>query len=134
MATGGRMTPGTNVGMAQYTVAEIRAAVDEARRARVTQAAHAHSRAAYLKADNDFHITIAQATNNDALVGLLRTLCELIQATLRVSPAPSQEGARQHTSIYQAIASRDPAAACQAIFEHLHETEQRTRRLMDGEL
>jgi len=41
MATGGRMTPGTNVGMAQYTVAEIRAAVDEARRGQVTLAAHA---------------------------------------------------------------------------------------------
>jgi imidazolonepropionase-like amidohydrolase len=41
MATGGRMTPGTNIGMAQYSVAEIRAAVEEARRARVTVAAHA---------------------------------------------------------------------------------------------
>jgi imidazolonepropionase-like amidohydrolase len=41
MATGGRMTPGTNVGAAQYSVAEIRAAVDEARRAHVTLAAHA---------------------------------------------------------------------------------------------
>ena len=41
MATGGRMTPGTNTSAAQYSVAEIRAAVDEAQRARVTLAAHA---------------------------------------------------------------------------------------------
>jgi len=41
MSTGGRMTPGTNIGVAQYTVAEIRAAVEEAQRARVTIAAHA---------------------------------------------------------------------------------------------
>jgi imidazolonepropionase-like amidohydrolase len=41
MATGGRMTPGTNTSAAQYSVAEIRAAVDEAQRARVTIAAHA---------------------------------------------------------------------------------------------
>jgi imidazolonepropionase-like amidohydrolase len=41
MATGGRMTPLSNVGMAQYTTTEIRAAVDEARRAHVTVAAHA---------------------------------------------------------------------------------------------
>jgi imidazolonepropionase-like amidohydrolase len=41
MATGGRMTPGTNVGMAQFSVAEIQAAVDEARRAGVPIAAHA---------------------------------------------------------------------------------------------
>ncbi|MGI9147617.1 MAG: amidohydrolase family protein [Chloroflexota bacterium] len=41
MATGGRMTPGTNIGMAQYSVAEIRAAVEEAQRAHVWVAAHA---------------------------------------------------------------------------------------------
>ena len=35
------MTPGTNIGVAQYSVAELRAAVDEARRARVSIAAHA---------------------------------------------------------------------------------------------
>jgi imidazolonepropionase-like amidohydrolase len=41
MATGGRMTPGTNVGRAQFTVAELEAAVDEAHRGRVPIAAHA---------------------------------------------------------------------------------------------
>src|SRR5712691_3835746 len=41
MATGGRMTPGTNPGFAPYSVAEIRAAVEEAQRAHVTLAAHA---------------------------------------------------------------------------------------------
>ena len=41
MSTGGRMTPGTNIGVAQYSVAEIRAAVEEAQRAHVTIAAHA---------------------------------------------------------------------------------------------
>jgi imidazolonepropionase-like amidohydrolase len=41
MATGGRMTPGTNIGVAQYSVVELRAAIDEAQRANVTIAAHA---------------------------------------------------------------------------------------------
>jgi imidazolonepropionase-like amidohydrolase len=41
MATGGRMTPGTNIGVAQYSVPEIRAAVEEAARAHVCVAAHA---------------------------------------------------------------------------------------------
>jgi len=41
MATGGRMTPGTNIRVAQYSVAELRAAVDEAQRAHVPLAAHA---------------------------------------------------------------------------------------------
>jgi imidazolonepropionase-like amidohydrolase len=41
MATGGRMTPGTNIRRAQYSVDEIAAAVDEAQRAHVTVAAHA---------------------------------------------------------------------------------------------
>jgi imidazolonepropionase-like amidohydrolase len=41
MATGGRMTAGTNVGRAQFSVPELRAAVDEARRRHVPIAAHA---------------------------------------------------------------------------------------------
>src|SRR6266568_9466654 len=41
MSTGGRMTPGTNPRMAQYSVAQLRAAVDEAQRANVPLAAHA---------------------------------------------------------------------------------------------
>jgi imidazolonepropionase-like amidohydrolase len=41
MATGGRMTPGTNTLVAQYSVAELTAAVEEAARARVPLAAHA---------------------------------------------------------------------------------------------
>jgi imidazolonepropionase-like amidohydrolase len=41
MATGGRMTPGTNIGVAQYSVDEIRAAVEEAQRRGTTLAAHA---------------------------------------------------------------------------------------------
>jgi len=41
MATGGRMTPGTNITMAQYTLEALRAAVDEAQRAHVPLAAHA---------------------------------------------------------------------------------------------
>jgi imidazolonepropionase-like amidohydrolase len=41
MATGGRMTPGTNVSRAQFSVTELRAAVDEARRGNVPIAAHA---------------------------------------------------------------------------------------------
>ena len=41
MATGGRMTPGTNIYRAQYSVVELQAAVDEAQRRGVTLAAHA---------------------------------------------------------------------------------------------
>jgi imidazolonepropionase-like amidohydrolase len=40
MSTGGRMTPGTNIAVAQYSVAEIQAAVEEARRGGVSIAAH----------------------------------------------------------------------------------------------
>jgi imidazolonepropionase-like amidohydrolase len=43
MASGGRMTPGTNPKLPQYKVGPIRAAVEEARRAELTIAAHALS-------------------------------------------------------------------------------------------
>jgi imidazolonepropionase-like amidohydrolase len=42
MSTGGRMTPGTNVTAAQYTVEELSALVGEARRLGRTVAAHGH--------------------------------------------------------------------------------------------
>jgi imidazolonepropionase-like amidohydrolase len=42
MASGGNMTPGTNPFAAQYTVAEVRAAVEEASRLGRRVAAHAH--------------------------------------------------------------------------------------------
>lgn len=42
MASGGNMTPGTNVEAAQYTVAELRGAVEEAHRLNRRVAAHAH--------------------------------------------------------------------------------------------
>jgi imidazolonepropionase-like amidohydrolase len=42
MATGGHMTGGTNPGLPQYTVAEIRAAVEEAHRLGRQLTAHAH--------------------------------------------------------------------------------------------
>jgi imidazolonepropionase-like amidohydrolase len=43
MASGGRMTPGTNPKLPQYSVAQVAAAVEEARRAEKTIAAHALS-------------------------------------------------------------------------------------------
>src|SRR5205814_2476056 len=45
MSTGGRMTPRTNVRVAQYTVQQLRAAVEETRRAGLTIAAHGHGTA-----------------------------------------------------------------------------------------
>ena len=42
MATGGHMTPGTNPSLPQYTVAELRAAVEEAHRLGRMVTAHAH--------------------------------------------------------------------------------------------
>ena len=45
MSTGGRMTPGTNPRVAQYTLTELQAAVEEARRAKMTIAAHGHGTA-----------------------------------------------------------------------------------------
>ena len=47
MSTGGRMTPGTNPVSAQYSVAQISAAVEETRRARLTIAAHGHGTAGH---------------------------------------------------------------------------------------
>jgi imidazolonepropionase-like amidohydrolase len=50
MATGGHMTPGSNPSLPQYTVEEIRAAVDEAHRLGRLVTAHAHGPTGILRA------------------------------------------------------------------------------------
>jgi imidazolonepropionase-like amidohydrolase len=115
MATGGRMTPRTNVGMAQYTVAQIQAAVGEARRANVTLAAHAIGtdgirNAAFAGVDTiehcswlghtplvDFDESVAahMARVGAATVPTLATLAQAMAAT----PGALSEGVKEHLAL-----------------------------------
>ncbi len=81
-------------------------------------------------ADVDFHLAVAQATQNDVFVRLVRTIRELIQHMLWQSPAQRASRVEEHARILRAIEDRDQVAAAQAIHEHFHETEERARALL----
>jgi GntR family transcriptional repressor for pyruvate dehydrogenase complex len=82
-------------------------------------------------ADVDFHLAaVAQATQNDVFVRLVRTIRELIQHMLWQSPARRSSRVEEHARILRAIEDGDPVAAAQAVHEHFYETEERARALL----
>jgi GntR family transcriptional regulator, transcriptional repressor for pyruvate dehydrogenase complex len=73
-------------------------------------------------ADRDFHRTIARASGNDLLVGLMEQLSEPIALTRRASLARSGRPARSlaaHHMIFDAIERQDEKGAVEAMREHL---------------
>jgi DNA-binding FadR family transcriptional regulator len=75
--------------------------------------------------EQDFHLAIAQATGNAAIVAAVEDLWSLRQqsplcaATLRRARAAGGDFAGEHRRIVAALRNRDPRAARQAIHGHL---------------
>lgn len=76
-------------------------------------------------ADEEFHLTIAEASNNAAMVHTVKSLWQMreqlpeVKATYEavcVHDAPSRTA--EHRAIFDALKARDPAAARQAMREH----------------
>lgn len=77
---------------------------------------------AYLAADIDFHLAIAQATQNPALVRLLQPVVQPLREELQETALLAQarrHAAREHRAIATAILSGDAQAARQAMAAHL---------------
>ena len=77
-------------------------------------------------ADRDFHLGIARATQNDALVLVVQTLWEVrersplaVEILRRSRKAGVKPIIDDHRAILDAIAARDPEAARQAMRDHL---------------
>lgn len=77
-------------------------------------------------ADRDFHLTIAQATHNEALVFVVRALWDIRDRSVlsaeilrRSRSAGVTPVIADHSAIHAAIAARDPQAARQAMHDHL---------------
>jgi DNA-binding FadR family transcriptional regulator len=110
-------------------------AIDKILAAAVEMERHHVDKASCEQADRNFHLAIARATGNSALVGVIeylwdqrgslwQTLEELFQTEeLR------RDTLGDHRRIVQAIAERDPAAARHAMRAHL---ERVTRTLSRG--
>jgi GntR family transcriptional repressor for pyruvate dehydrogenase complex len=78
-------------------------------------------------ADVDFHLAVAQATQNDVFVRLIRTLRDLIQRMLWQVAAERARRVEEHEGILRAIEQRDPEAAAAAVREHFRLTVVRVR-------
>ncbi len=76
--------------------------------------------------DADFHLAIADATENMVLAWFMNTVSDLLEATMRYSrqrlfenPENKEMLLLQHKKIFEAIFRRDPQGAKQAMTEHL---------------
>lgn len=83
------------------------------------------------KADYQFHLIIAEATQNQFLVQFMQTISTTMQQAIMdchrlilSCPQITQDVEHQHNSIYEAIRKGDPATAKLAMLEHLTYVEE----------
>ncbi len=78
----------------------------------------------YLEADLDFHLALAEATQNVLIPFLIDSIVDLLReqrtAIFHIDGAP-QRGQHHHKRILEAIIHRDPAAARLEMQEHLRQ-------------
>jgi len=86
---------------------------------------------AYIEADLDFHLALAEAADNaiilsliDSIVGLLR---EQRMRIFQVDGGP-ERGQYHHKRILEAIEHRDPVGAREAMKAHLKQVREDSRR------
>lgn len=79
------------------------------------------------EADEQFHLTIAEASNNAAMVHTIKSLWRMreeipqVKATYQaVCVHDSESRTEEHRAVFDALKARDPAAARAAMREHFH--------------
>jgi GntR family transcriptional repressor for pyruvate dehydrogenase complex len=94
---------------------------------------------AFHTADVRFHENLAAASGNDLLVFLIEAFAEPLRASRQRSFAGHQarggdpeDVIQQHVTILDAIKARNPKRAAQAMRDHLQQTEQDLRTLMQN--
>jgi len=87
---------------------------------------------AWIELDQQFHLRIAQATGNAALVLMVKTLWDqrtdplYLQLEHRFNPLDSWSHAvQEHGAIYRALAARDARLATQLMHKHMENAEAR---------
>ncbi len=91
-------------------------------------------------ADQEFHLQIAQATHNEAIVAVCKHLWSLrndSSVSARILEKVRQAGSRpridEHLAIYEAIAARDSEAARLAMREHLSRVAEQLLETTEAE-
>ncbi len=81
----------------------------------------------YLRADRDFHVTLAELTGNKRLVVIaenIRNMVHLMGIQALELPGRTKEVIDEHMRILDAIVQRKPQQAREAIVDHLIKSEQ----------
>jgi GntR family transcriptional repressor for pyruvate dehydrogenase complex len=84
------------------------------------------SEAAYIAADVQFHLTVAQATDNPVIVHLMHAIRDQLKAafgTVYHIPGSAERSLAQHREIAAAIALRKPAEARSLMHAHIDRVE-----------
>jgi GntR family transcriptional repressor for pyruvate dehydrogenase complex len=82
---------------------------------------------AYIQADNEFHLTLAKATQNSLLPILIDSIVDLLteqRERIFLAEGGPQQGQKYHKKIYQAILDKDPDAAFNAMVDHLRQVRE----------
>ena len=82
--------------------------------------------------DIAFHFTIANATNNSALVAVTHAISDILSQSREdslMSPGRSKRSLQSHVQILEAIESRDPRAARLAMHRHIAQIDREVHDL-----
>ena len=95
-----------------------------------------HDPDAYIEADLDFHLSLAEAAANPLILSLLDSIVGVLREQrlriFRVSGGP-ERGQFHHKRILEAIEQRDPEEARQAMRAHLQQVRADSRAASDVE-
>ena len=83
---------------------------------------------AFVEADLQFHLELAESIDNHVLLDLLQTIRSLLRvwADRAVQdPEQARTAIEQHAAVHAAIATRDPDAAASAMAIHMHTAAER---------
>ncbi len=81
----------------------------------------------YIEADLDFHLALAEATQNPIIPALMDTIIDLLREQrkrIALADGGLQRGQVHHKEILEAVIRRDPQAARQAMRAHLQQVRQ----------
>ncbi|SFF24693.1 FadR/GntR family transcriptional regulator [Blastococcus tunisiensis] len=73
----------------------------------------------------DFHLRVAAAAHNPALVMLMRSLREPVLMSLREAQHEGRQGVAEHRTFVEAVRARDADRAQRVMAEHLQRTARR---------
>jgi DNA-binding FadR family transcriptional regulator len=85
--------------------------------------------ATWLRAEQDFHSSIAKATQNPVIMRIIPVIVEAIVKSLRYAPRTAgdhRQAFREHSAILAAIRGKSPEKAFQAMRQHLEASYRRT--------